>query len=69
MVGHYDYRKDCTDWMKTVTALYEENAVIFGRQLKNLNKLKDTCTDYGNNMDEIWNIDLASLGGRTETIS
>merc|ERR1711983_357761 len=37
MVGHYDYRKDCTDWMKTVTALYEENANIFKRQLKNLN--------------------------------
>jgi secreted trypsin-like serine protease len=22
MVGHYDYRKDCTDWMKTVTAFF-----------------------------------------------
>jgi len=70
MIGHYDYRKQCTDWMNSVTSFYEENAIIFKRQLKKLRALKDTCLkDHGNNMEEIWDFDIADLGGRTDGVS
>ena len=54
--------------MISVTALYEEHAIIFKWQLKKLKKLKATCQKFGNNMEEIWDIkksNIASLGARS----
>ena len=69
MIGHYDYRQQCTDWMNSVTSFYEDNSELFERELKKLNELKATCKEYGNNMDEIWDFDIAELGGRTDGVS
>ena len=73
MVGHYDYRQQCTNWMEDITAsiegVVEANKSLLKRELRRLKELKATCQEYGNNMDEIWDNDIASLGGRTDSIS
>ena len=69
MIGHYDYRKQCTDWMNSVSSFYEVNAIIFKRRLKNMKALNDTCVEFGNNMEEIWDFDIETLGGQTDGVS
>lgn len=42
-IGHYDYVKNCQNWIDKEIATYKENASIFKRQLRKLNKLKNSC--------------------------
>ena len=60
MVGHYDYRQQCTDWMEDVTASVEANQPFLKKELRRLKELKATCQDYENNMDKIWEKDSLS---------
>ena len=58
MIGHYDYRKQCTDWMNSEISFYEDFPLILKWPLENYKALNDTCVEFGNNMEEIWDFDI-----------
>ena len=42
-IGHYDYVKSCQNWINNEIDTYGKNALIFKKQLKKLNRLKNSC--------------------------